>query len=37
LTDADRATFAGTAAQYVRRAARHDRANWTGPDGPADR
>ena len=37
LTDADRATFADTAAQYVRRAARHDRANWTGPEDPTGR
>ena len=37
LTDADRATFADTAAQYIRRAARHDRANWTGPGDPAGR
>src|SRR5262249_25146900 len=35
LTDADRATFAHTAAQYMRRAARHARASWNGPDGPA--
>src|SRR5262245_2993952 len=32
LTDADRATFANTAAQYMRRAARHAEANWNGPD-----
>jgi carbonic anhydrase/acetyltransferase-like protein (isoleucine patch superfamily) len=31
LTDADRATFADTAAGYVRRAARHARAEWAGP------
>src|SRR5262249_26926950 len=31
LTDADRATFANTAAQYMRRAARHAEANWNGP------
>jgi carbonic anhydrase/acetyltransferase-like protein (isoleucine patch superfamily) len=34
LTDTDRATFADTAAQYVRRAARHGNANWAGPDSP---
>ncbi len=37
LTDADRATFADTAAQYIRRAARHNRANWTGPGDPPGR
>jgi carbonic anhydrase/acetyltransferase-like protein (isoleucine patch superfamily) len=34
LTDTDRATFADTAAQYVRRAARHGNASWAGPDSP---
>ena len=33
LTDADRATFADTAAGYVRRAARHAGVDWTGPGG----
>jgi carbonic anhydrase/acetyltransferase-like protein (isoleucine patch superfamily) len=33
LTDADRATFADSAARYVRRAARHRAASWTGPAG----
>jgi carbonic anhydrase/acetyltransferase-like protein (isoleucine patch superfamily) len=33
LTDADRATFADTAAGYVRRAARHASVDWTGPGG----
>ena len=33
LTDADRATFADTAAGYVRRAARHVGVDWTGPGG----
>src|SRR5262249_24826354 len=32
LPDPDRATFAGTAATYVRRAARHERATWAAPD-----
>jgi carbonic anhydrase/acetyltransferase-like protein (isoleucine patch superfamily) len=31
LTDTDRATFADTAATYVRRAARHERADWAAP------
>ena len=31
LTDGDRLTFANTAAQYMRRAARHAEANWNGP------
>jgi carbonic anhydrase/acetyltransferase-like protein (isoleucine patch superfamily) len=33
LTDADRATFADTAAGYVRRAARHAGVDWAGPGG----
>jgi carbonic anhydrase/acetyltransferase-like protein (isoleucine patch superfamily) len=33
LTDADRATFADTAAGYVRRAARHASVDWAGPGG----
>jgi carbonic anhydrase/acetyltransferase-like protein (isoleucine patch superfamily) len=33
LTDADRVTFADTAAGYVRRAARHAGVDWTGPGG----
>jgi carbonic anhydrase/acetyltransferase-like protein (isoleucine patch superfamily) len=37
LTDADRATFADTAASYIRRAARHGRADWSGPGGPPGR
>jgi carbonic anhydrase/acetyltransferase-like protein (isoleucine patch superfamily) len=36
LTDADRASFAGTAASYVRRAERHKNAAWAGgPPGGA--
>jgi carbonic anhydrase/acetyltransferase-like protein (isoleucine patch superfamily) len=31
LTDDDRAVFAGTAAGYVTRAARHRGVTWTGP------
>jgi len=34
LTDADRATFADSAARYVLRAARHSNADWAGPGGP---
>jgi carbonic anhydrase/acetyltransferase-like protein (isoleucine patch superfamily) len=34
LTDADRATFADSAARYVLRAARHGNADWAGPGGP---
>ena len=34
LTDADRATFADSAARYVLRAARHSHADWAGPGGP---
>ena len=34
LTDADRETFATSAARYVARAARHRDAAWTSPDGP---
>jgi carbonic anhydrase/acetyltransferase-like protein (isoleucine patch superfamily) len=34
LTDADRATFADTAAKYMQRAARHANADWAGPAGP---
>jgi carbonic anhydrase/acetyltransferase-like protein (isoleucine patch superfamily) len=37
LTDADRATFADTAASYMRRAARHRLADWTGPGDPPGR
>jgi carbonic anhydrase/acetyltransferase-like protein (isoleucine patch superfamily) len=33
LTDADRVTFADTAAGYVRRAARHAGVDWTGSGG----
>jgi carbonic anhydrase/acetyltransferase-like protein (isoleucine patch superfamily) len=33
LTEADRATFADTAAGYVRRAARHASVDWAGPGG----
>ena len=33
LTDADRATFASTAARYVARAAVHRAASWSGPPG----
>jgi carbonic anhydrase/acetyltransferase-like protein (isoleucine patch superfamily) len=33
LTDADRATFADTAARYVRRAERHRNATWAGDGG----
>jgi carbonic anhydrase/acetyltransferase-like protein (isoleucine patch superfamily) len=34
LSDADRAVFAGTPDRYVRRAARHRGARWSGADGP---
>jgi carbonic anhydrase/acetyltransferase-like protein (isoleucine patch superfamily) len=37
LTDADRATFADTAASYMRRAARHRVADWARPGGPSGR
>ena len=37
LTDADRATFATSAANYVERAALHRGAAWLAEDGPADR
>ena len=37
LTDADRATFADTAASYMRRAARHRVADWARPGGPPGR
>lgn len=37
LTDADRATFATSAANYVERAALHRGAAWLAEDAPADR
>jgi carbonic anhydrase/acetyltransferase-like protein (isoleucine patch superfamily) len=36
LTGEDRASFADTAARYVRRAERHRGAVWSGPAGPAE-